>query len=114
MRKEWAKDGTGSRSLRRGRSDVESVTYPWLSSDVLRFLWVGLNLPAETLDKDAKVIHLIAIVRSPDGLQKLAMRHGLRSVLRQVSKQVQFFGCEMRRSGFVRDSPRNKVDDQVA
>lgn len=56
-------------SLGRLWLPVEPITDPGFSRDVLRMLWIGLDLLPKALDEDSKVIDLVAIIRPPYGLQ---------------------------------------------
>ena len=76
---------------------METIADPWLGRDVLRLFRVRLDLLAEALDKRTKVIDLVAIIWAPHGLEQFPMGYGFISVLREVSKQIQFLrrqvGC---------------------
>src|ERR1035441_3726125 len=72
----------------------EAVAYPGLGEDVFRLGGVGLDLFAQLVDEDAQVLGLVAVVRTPHGLQELAMGHGTAGVRHQVAQSVELLGRE--------------------
>jgi hypothetical protein len=59
-------------SGRHGRV-VKAISDPWLGEDILGIIRVQLDLLPQILDEYAKVVDLVAVIRPPDRLQKLAV-----------------------------------------
>jgi len=53
---------------------VKPVANPRLGQEILGVGWFGFNLLAKLIDEDAKVLDLLAIIRSPNGLEDFSMR----------------------------------------
>src|SRR5581483_2714986 len=100
--------------LGRFRSSVEAIADPGLRGNVLRMLRIRFDLFSKVLDKDPKVIHLIAVIGPPDRLQQFAMRNRLVRVLRQIAEKIEFFGRQMRTPACDRHAARRKVDFESA
>src|SRR5512145_2468964 len=77
-------------------------------------LWARLNFLSQVLDYDSKIVHLIAVIRSPYGLKQLTMRHCLIRTLRQIAQQVELLWREMRRRRPARHRPCGEVDRKLA
>src|SRR5262245_2197206 len=87
----WIASEPHSPPLREGeclftRSTPETVAYPRLSKDVLRFGRIGLDLLPKVSDEDTQVVGLITVVWSPHGLEKFSMRHRFARVRNQVTQ----------------------------
>ena len=55
---------------------------------------VGLDLLAQLIDEDAQVFGLVAVVRTPHGLQDFAMGHGTAGVRHQVAQDLELLRRE--------------------
>ena len=73
---------------------VEAVPDPRFRCYVLRLLGILFNLLSQVLDEHPEIIHLVSVVRTPNGLQQFAMWDRLVCVERQVSEQVQLLRRE--------------------
>ena len=54
----------------------------------------GLDLLAQLIDEDPQIFDLIAILRSPDGLQEALVRYGFVGLGNQIAQNIEFGGCE--------------------
>src|SRR5579864_686561 len=68
---------TVSGSSKRLGVSVEAIADPWLGGYVFGIVRIEFDFLPQVTDKYAQVIHLIAIIGTPDCLQQFPMRHGL-------------------------------------
>ena len=65
--------GKSKKGLGRLGRPVESITDPGFSGDVVRMIRIWFDLLSKALYEDSKVVDLVAVVRSPHGLQEFPM-----------------------------------------
>src|SRR5262249_32803291 len=92
---------------------AEPVSHPWFGFDVDRMIRTLFNFLAQILDHHSKIVDLVAVIRSPDGLKNFSMRDGFIDVLRQIAEHIEFFRCEAIARGATRDSASGKIDEEI-
>ena len=76
--------------------------------DVFGVVGIGFDLLAQIADEHAQVVHLVAIVGTPDRLQKLAMGHGFIGMAGEIADQIQLLGREVAGADAVEDRSRRQ------
>src|SRR5580658_8756678 len=88
----------------------EAIAHPWLRQQVTRLRRIGLDFFAKLVDEHAQVFHLVAIVRSPDGLQQPAMRDGDIRIRHEELEKIELFGSQADLTALGDHAARGQVD----
>ena len=58
---------------------------------------INLELPAQILDEDAEIVHLITVIGPPYCLQEFSVWHGFIRMLGQIAEKIKLFWGQMLR-----------------
>ena len=62
--------------LERFGDPVEAIADPWLGCDQFRIVGVGFDLLSQIADEYSEIVHLIAVVGTPNRLQEFTVSDG--------------------------------------
>ena len=74
---------------------------------------VRLDLLPQLIDEHAQIFRLIAVIRSPDGLQQSPVRQRLALIRHQVTQQIKFLRRQAHRLSLHRYQPLFEIDLQI-
>src|SRR5215469_9964426 len=92
---------------------LETITDPRLGVNVAWMMRLRFDFFAQLIDEDTQVFHLLAVVGTPNRLQKAPMRQGLPLMHNQMTKQLEFLWRKAYRLAFYQDQAFLEVDFQI-
>ena len=73
---------------------MKAVSDPWLREDIPGLVGFRLDLSTQLLYKNPQILHFVAVIRSPDRLEKFPVRNGFIGVKHQIAEQFELFWGE--------------------